>query len=204
MRSLAILLMVGLFLFVACEGPPGPQGERGPEGPQGEAGQAGGSPGTQATSAATVRLTIPSFRPYNDRDFRAMDSRDLVALADGGVGAVDNYEMTASFYGTSSYGYSRRLIQFRVDIKWIGEGIADELMRENFLQTKLLFVSPSGESARGSLMSTSPDSDFESLFSGLVSNRNESLPDEAGAFFLLFSPHPYKEVLVWTVDLPFL
>ena len=63
MRSLAIFLLVGLFLITACrgpaaeQGPPGPQGPQGIQGPQGERGPQG-EPGGGSSSTESAQMSI--------------------------------------------------------------------------------------------------------------------------------------------------
>ena len=77
------------------------------------------------------------------------DSRPIVALPDGGTGAIDNWEVTASFDKTIAapgfYGY--REIYFRVHIRWTGTGGGGEWMDSSFLRSHMQFVSPSGRIA---------------------------------------------------------
>ena len=135
-----------------------------------------------------------------------MDSRPFVALPDGGAGTLDNWEMTARFKETTPWGgYGNRQVSFEVDIRWLGGDPPGELMRENYLEGRMGFVSPSGDFARLNLMRASQErSEYETRYRGLAANRSQTLPDEAGTFYLIFTPHPYKHFLVWTVDLPYL
>ena len=63
MRSLAIFLLVGLFLITACrgpaaeQGPPGPQGSQGIQGLQGERGPQG-EPGGGSPSTESAQMSI--------------------------------------------------------------------------------------------------------------------------------------------------
>ena len=136
-----------------------------------------------------------------------MDSRPFVALPDGGAGAIDNWEMTARFKETTPWGgYGNRQICFEVDIRWLGGSSPGELMRGHYLEDRMGFVSPSGGFAELSLIraSTQGSSGYETRYRGLAINNGSTLPDEAGTFYLIFTPHPYKHFLVWTVYLPYL
>ncbi len=130
-----------------------------------------------------------------------MNSRPIVALPDGGTGTIDNWEMTARFKETTpSERYFNRQISFEVDMRWLGRDFPSGKMGESFLADRMGFVSPSGvfvspPHLRGVLR------EHDTRYEGLAA---ATLPDEAGTFYLIFTPHPYKHFLVWTVDLPYL
>ena len=135
------------------------------------------------------------------------DNRPVVFVADGGTGTIDDWEVTASFRETTApYGYGKRRVDFDVLIEWTGEDRPGEMMRYSFLEGAMMFVSPSGKTADVQLGGDYPSKRYEEVkasFEGSAANESNSLPDEAGTFFLVFAPHPYKYRLVWSVDLAY-
>ena len=128
------------------------------------------------------------------------DNRPVVFVSDGGTDTIDDWEVTAGFRETTApYGYGKRRLDFDMRVNWIGQNPPGEMMGYTFLEGAMLFVSPSGRAAEVHLRG-----DFSNEFDGIAYNGSTSLPDETGAFFLIFAPHPYKHRLVWSVDLPYL
>ncbi len=161
---------------------------------------AGSEPTATSTATPTPDVTIiPTFT--------GEDGRPIVALPDGGTGTIDNWDVTASFDETTApYGYGERRVDFRVHIEWTGEDTSGELMAPSFLENSMWFVSPSGKTASVHLRRSDDIERLEvdPVYDGWAYNGSDSLPDEAGAFLLIFAPHPYKRGLGWRVELPHL
>ena len=145
----------------------------------------------EPTAIPTADIVIPG----------VTDTRPIVAVPGGGMGTIDNWEVTASFdetTGTSAYG--NRNVHFKVHVTWTGESDPGEMMTANWLQSRMAFFSPSGKGASVHLRRL----DGDPAYDWMAYNGSESLPDEAGTFFMTFAPHPYKHILVWQGDLPYL
>ena len=154
-----------------------------------------GQNSTEAPASVTWRGTseTPSILSKND-------NRPFVTVPDGGTGTIDDWDVTASFRDTTApYGYGKRRVDFDVRIEWAGEYPPGELMGYNFLESAMVFISPSGKTATVHLQG-----DYSDGFDGIAFNGSTSLPDEPGTFVLIFAPHPQKHRLVWSVDLPYL
>ena len=136
------------------------------------------------------------------------DDRPVVELSDRESGIIDNWEVTAGFLSTDAeYGYGKRRIWFEVRVEWTGTSPPDEFMYYNFLEGSMLFTSPSGKTATVHLRRDSSDNssgEDTATFSGRAYNGSDSLPDEPGRFHLTFGPHPEKQRLAWSVELPYL
>ena len=143
----------------------------------------------EPTAIPTADVVIPG----------VTDTRPIVSVPDGGMGTIDNWEVTASFDETVSSGYAKRNASFKVNITWTGASDPGEMMAANWLQSRMAFFSPSGRGASVHLRRLEGDP----AYNWIAYNGSESLPDEAGTFFMTFAPHPYKHILVWQVDLPY-
>ena len=156
-------------------------------------------------SALDIEGTIDYSGSYDAEYFRELNSR-IIVLQDGETGTIDRWKITASFDRTRPADhYATRDIYFKIDIAWMGQKDRQslELMSSSTLNGFTLLVAPSGDSDHGSWSRVPPTRTPPPTiipFAGLV--EFENLPDMAGTFFLVFSPHPYKPALVWPVDLP--